>query len=286
LGGADVHDILNLLPVAESLPYADTSRLFITGLSRGGMMALQAIRQGLRARAAVVVGAPADWESAMKDNLAVARIAQDYWPDYRTNPEQAIRSRSPSYWPEEINVPVLIIAGGQDLALTSRQPLRLAAKLDEAGKLFELVIYANDDHPVSRHREERISKTIDWFQNPRKFSIAAALSRTLAQHGIQQALAQYRTTKLSGSDLYDLSEEELNGLGHQLLFAGKKLEAIEIFRLNLEAFPASAHSYDSLAEAYESNGQTELAIKNYERTLELDSKNQHARLALSKLKGS
>jgi dipeptidyl aminopeptidase/acylaminoacyl peptidase len=46
LGGSDVHDILNPVPIAESLAYADLDRLFITGFSRGAMMALQANARG------------------------------------------------------------------------------------------------------------------------------------------------------------------------------------------------------------------------------------------------
>lgn len=116
VGGADVHDILNLVPIAESLGYADLDRLFIVGVSRGAMMALQAIRIGLHARAAVVVGVPVDWQSAAKDNPTLTRIAQDYWPDYNSNREEAFRSRSPAFWADQINVPVLIFAGALDPA--------------------------------------------------------------------------------------------------------------------------------------------------------------------------
>jgi hypothetical protein len=38
----------------------------------------------------------------MKDNPAIAQIAQEYWPDYSTHPEKAIQSRSPAYWADEI----------------------------------------------------------------------------------------------------------------------------------------------------------------------------------------
>ena len=49
------------------------------------------------------------------------------------------------------------------------------------------------------------------------------------------------------------------------LAQGKKDQAVEIFKLNLEVYPRSGNAYDSLGEAYESAGQKELAIQSYQR---------------------
>ncbi|MCH7675550.1 hypothetical protein IH879_11450 [candidate division KSB1 bacterium] len=46
-------------------------------------------------------------------------------------------------------------------------------------------------------------------------------------------------------------------------------EAIEIFKLNVAANLQSANTYDSLAEAYMVNGETALAIKYYNKALEM-----------------
>jgi Tfp pilus assembly protein PilF len=46
--------------------------------------------------------------------------------------------------------------------------------------------------------------------------------------------------------------------------------------LNAEEYPKSGNAYDSLAEAYAKDGQKRLAIDNYRKSLELDSKNQNA----------
>jgi D-alanyl-D-alanine-carboxypeptidase/D-alanyl-D-alanine-endopeptidase len=64
---------------------------------------------------------------------------------------------------------------------------------------------------------------------------------------------------------------------------GKKKEALEIFKLNVLLYPDSANVYDSLAEAYEANGNRDLAIRNYKRSLELDPKNTNAVHHLKKL---
>ena len=70
-------------------------------------------------------------------------------------------------------------------------------------------------------------------------------------------------------------EAIVNQLGYEHLAAGDKQGAIAIFKLNVTAFPDSANTYDSLADAYVADGQTELAIENAEKTLkvlEADSK--------------
>ena len=53
-------------------------------------------------------------------------------------------------------------------------------------------------------------------------------------------------------------------------------EAIEILKLNVDAYPASANVYDSLAEAYMEAGEKVLAVKNYARSVELNPDNRNA----------
>jgi len=60
--------------------------------------------------------------------------------------------------------------------------------------------------------------------------------------------------------------------------------AVEVLKLTVEAYPDSFNVYDSLAEAYMNRGDRVLAIKNYEKPLELNPKNFGAAVALAKLK--
>ena len=90
------------------------------------------------------------------------------------------------------------------------------------------------------------------------------------------------------------TETRINTLGYAFLNAKKFTEAIEIFKLNVEAFPRSANTYDSLAEAYLSSGDRENALKYYEMALQKadddpkpdqDSLNRLRENAREKLKG-
>jgi len=81
-----------------------------------------------------------------------------------------------------------------------------------------------------------------------------------------------------------LQEGKLNNLGLQLLFQGKVPEGINVLALNTILYPNSANSFDSVAEGYLIQGNKELAIKNFELSLKLDSQNQNAIDRLKKLK--
>jgi tetratricopeptide (TPR) repeat protein len=83
--------------------------------------------------------------------------------------------------------------------------------------------------------------------------------------------------------MYIFDENELNGLGYRLLSMERITDAIEILKLNVEAYPESWNAYDSLGEAYMKNGDREEAIKNYRKSLELNPKNENARVMIEKL---
>ncbi len=118
---------------------------------------------------------------------------------------------------------------------------------------------------------------------PIKRSAADEIRPIIFQQGSAAAVARYRELK-SQPEKYDLSEGEINQLGYSLIAADKIPAAIEIFKLNVEEHPASSNVYDSLGEAYMTAGQRDLAIKNYEKALELDPASQSAPAALKKLK--
>ena len=63
----------------------------------------------------------------------------------------------------------------------------------------------------------------------------------------------------------------------------KLTDAIRIFQLNVALYPKSWNVYDSLGEAYMNHGDKDLAIQNYQKSLELNPKNRGAVQALGKL---
>lgn len=107
-------------------------------------------------------------------------------------------------------------------------------------------------------------------------SIAETLLKTIQERDIEAAVKQYHELKTTQLAAYDFSEDELIGLGYQLIETKKFKDAIEIFKLSVDANPQSFNAYDSLAEAYLDNGNNELAIANYKKSLELNPQNTNA----------
>ena len=76
----------------------------------------------------------------------------------------------------------------------------------------------------------------------------------------------------------------LNQHSNSLLEIGRINYAIELRKFNVELYPKISKLYDLLAEVYLQNEQTDWAIKNYEKSLELNPENTNAKEMLEKLK--
>jgi CubicO group peptidase (beta-lactamase class C family) len=145
---------------------------------------------------------------------------------------------------------------------------------------------------LSNQERYKVDKVTDdlsdiVFGEPYKMPVMAIsdlLAATIEQKGIATALEQYRDLKRTQPENYDFSERLLDRFGYDLLESKKVNEAIEILKLNAEMFPQSSNVYDSLGESYMVNGDKDLAIKNYEKSLELDPKNTNAVDMLKKLR--
>jgi tetratricopeptide (TPR) repeat protein len=80
-----------------------------------------------------------------------------------------------------------------------------------------------------------------------------------------------------------VSENDLNDMGYEII---KKFpaDAVELFKLNVDLYPNSFNVYDSLGEGYMDIGKKDLAIANYEKSLQLNPKNTNGEEMLKKLK--
>jgi CubicO group peptidase (beta-lactamase class C family) len=103
--------------------------------------------------------------------------------------------------------------------------------------------------------------------------------------GAETAINAYKEKRKSHQDTYTFTRGELNRLGYELLQMKEIKSAIRVFRLNVELYPNSFDVYDSLGEAYMVNGDIQLAVDNYKKSLELNPQNKHAEEQLKKLAG-
>jgi predicted alpha/beta superfamily hydrolase len=79
----------------------------------------------------------------------------------------------------------------------------------------------------------------------------------------------------------------VNWIGYYQLREKDDLDkAMEYFKLNVSNYPASANTWDSLAEGWMRKGDSKLAIQNYEKALALSPNLRTAKEALKKLQAS
>ncbi|HPS77834.1 MAG TPA: prolyl oligopeptidase family serine peptidase [Thermoanaerobaculaceae bacterium] len=164
-GGADVDDVMNLVPLLKGLPEVDPERIGMTGFSRGGMMTYLALkRQALAGshdiKAAVTVGGLADLLGDLDDHPHMIEVYQTFipgWPD-----EKPYQARSAVEWPDLINVPLLILHGESDDRVPVEQSRRLADLLTKAGKSVKLITYPGDNHPLWANHWGLV-EALAWF---------------------------------------------------------------------------------------------------------------------------
>ncbi len=66
-----------------------------------------------------------------------------------------------------------------------------------------------------------------------------------------------------------IPETLMNRIGYDLLTANRGAEAIEVFKKNVENFPRSSNTHDSLGEAYEKTGNKRSARESYQKAYDL-----------------
>jgi CubicO group peptidase (beta-lactamase class C family) len=154
-----------------------------------------------------------------------------------------------------------------------------------------IVFFANSSNGLSIARE-MVAEAIggeqpafawlnyDSYKSPRN-----TLLKNIAAKGAETALREYREWRKGRSAGEVISEDQMNSLGYELLYSWKRVnDAIEVFKLNVEDYPQSFNVYDSLGEAYAVNGDKDLAVKNYARSVELNPNNTGGIEALKKLR--
>ena len=93
---------------------------------------------------------------------------------------------------------------------------------------------------------------------------------TLTQPGgAAKARLLYDDARKRGAKVMLFPENEANAYGYELLQNGKAEEAVIVFQLNVDAYPESANTYDSLSDAYLAAGKHAEALRYAEKALQV-----------------
>lgn len=170
-GYGDFRDIMAGVDEAIKQAPLDPNRLGITGWSYGGYMAMWAVTQTNRFRAAVAGAGLANWLSYYGENKI------DQWmPPYfgaTVYDDPAIYARSsPITFIKNAKTPTLIIVGDRDISCPAPQSYEFWHALKTLGVPTELAVYPNETHFFSDpdHNRDVIERSVAWFDKYLKTS--------------------------------------------------------------------------------------------------------------------
>jgi len=163
LGGSDVNDVAALFDIIHTIDYLDKENIFMFSYSRGGLMTYQILRRKFPVKAAAVTCGITDLIEFEKAFPYAKRIFESMIPNLPEHRDSEYQKRSVMYWPEAINVPLLLLHASDDSVVNVKQAQTLAAKLTELGKPHELVIYPHGDHALTEYRPAINQRVIAWF---------------------------------------------------------------------------------------------------------------------------
>jgi len=103
---------------------------------------------------------------------------------------------------------------------------------------------------------------------------------------IEKAVKIFKKAREIDPEVTVFEENRMNALGYEVLRSRRLEDALELFKLNILAFPESWNVYDSMGEAFGYANRLELAIENYRKSLKLNPENEHAIREISRLQGT
>lgn len=166
-GGKDLNDVINLFPLLASIPQADTSRIGMFGLSRGGMMTYLAMTQTNKLKAAVVLSGLADLPKALASRPEMDSNWAATIPEYRIRKDEVLKARSATSFADKMNksTPLLIVQGSGDWRVPSDQVLDLVQKLYVAKQPMRFILYEGGQHSMIEHVKDLYTQMLSWFND-------------------------------------------------------------------------------------------------------------------------
>ena len=116
-----------------------------------------------------------------------------------------------------------------------------------------------------------------------KESAFHAFKKVIGDKSIDEACEKLRAMH-SRPDGYYILHPEIDQFAYRLMLDGKLDDALKIMKVLSELFPDSGMAFDSLGEAYLRKGDKDLALANFQKSLELDPKNRNAEEKLKSLR--
>lgn len=159
-GGEDVNDIISLYPIISKYKYCD-NKITLYGWSRGGMMAIKVATIVPWVIKIILGGSPYSITRAMRERPNMKKL----WLDEFHLTKDDILERAPKYLMHKIpsNIPILILHGSADTAVSVSHAYSLAKKCQKYNILYKLIIFPNGDHQLSQYTDDVAREVIEWI---------------------------------------------------------------------------------------------------------------------------
>lgn len=163
IGGEDVNDVLNLIPLADEFSFADKEKWGMEGWSRGGMMTYLALLKNPDFKCAVITGGLSNLKQYAESSERLAPYYKEMLGEEKYLEE--LEKRTIITKAENLpDIPYLLMHGGADETVPVMQSIELAKKFNEMKYNYRLVIFEKGDHYLKTHRTEVGEMTKNWFK--------------------------------------------------------------------------------------------------------------------------
>lgn len=161
-GGDDVRDVIHLIDLCQKLDYVDTNQINMFGVSRGGMMTYETLREDKRIHKAVVVAGVADCSMSYEERSDMKPLLQELIGGTPKQLPEEYEKRSAVAWADQINTPLLIFHTTADDKVSVKQADKLVEQLKKYQKDYEYVTFDSNVHGDLRKTD--VEKIRKWLQ--------------------------------------------------------------------------------------------------------------------------
>jgi len=165
MGGGDLHDVLAAADFIKQTGYLDPKKLVLMGGSYGGYMTMMGVTKAPDVWAAGVPIVPfVNWFTEIANEDPVLQQSDLATMGDLEKNKDLFHDRSPIFFVDQINAPLLLLAGGNDPRCPKEEAQQVVDAVKKRGGVAEYKMYENEGHGFAR-----VENQIDAYKRVSEF---------------------------------------------------------------------------------------------------------------------